>query len=58
MLSFVSHLDQNDRRALFTCFYAFFCSGLFALTMGSVMPDLKATYGLSDSLSGILLSVY
>ena len=58
MFSFVTRLDRNDRRTLLTCFYAFFCSGLFSLTMGSVMPDLKAAYGLSDSLSGILLAVY
>lgn len=58
MLSFVTRLERNDRRTLLTCFYAFFCSGLFTLTLGSVMPDLKASYGLSDSLSGVLLSVY
>ena len=58
MLSFATRLERNDRRTLLTCFYAFFCSGLFALTMGSVMPDLKSAYGLSDSLSGILLAVY
>ena len=46
MLSFATRLERNDRRTLLTCFYAFFCSGLFALTMGSVMPDLKSAYGV------------
>lgn len=58
MFSFIKRLDKNDKRTLFTCFFAFFCSGLLSLTMGSVMPDLKAAYNLSDTTSGILLSAH
>ena len=52
MFSFIKKLDRQDKQALFTCFFAFFCNGTLALMMGSVMPDLKAAYNLSDTTSG------
>lgn len=58
MLSFIKKLDGRSRALLYTCFFAFFCSGALTLTIGSAIPDLKAAYGLSDTLSGLFLSAY
>lgn len=58
MLSFFRRLEPVRRKLLLTCFYAFFCSGLVSLMLGSAMPDLKRSWGLSDSFSGILLSAH
>ena len=46
-------MEPSRRRLLLTCFYAFFCSGLVSLMLGSAMPDLKRSWGLSDSFSGV-----
>ena len=58
MLSFLKNPDRNARALMYTCFFSFFCNGALTLTMGSVMPDLKAAYGLSDTLSGVFLSAH
>lgn len=58
MFSFLKKLDRSGKELLATCFFAFFCNGSLSLMLGSAMPDLKATYGLSDSLSGIFLSAH
>ena len=58
MFSFLHRMEPSRRRLLLTCFYAFFCSGLVSLTLGSAMPDLKRSWGLSDSFSGVLLSAH
>ena len=58
MFSFFQRLEPSRRSLLLTCFYAFFCSGLVSLMLGSAMPDLKRSWGLSDSFSGVLLSAH
>lgn len=58
MFSFIKKLSKNDRAVLYTCFFAFFCNGSLALMMGSAMPDLKAAYHLSDTMSGLFLSAH
>lgn len=58
MFSLFKKLDRNSRSTLYTCFFIYLCSGIYALIMGSVMPDLKAAYHLSDTLSGLLLSAH
>lgn len=58
MFSFIKRLDKGEKRTLFTCFCAFCFSGILSMTMGSVMPDLKAAYNLSDATSGLLLSAH
>lgn len=58
MFSFLKKLDRSGKVLLATCFFAFFCNGSLSLMLGSAMPDLKATYSLSDSLSGIFLSAH
>ena len=44
------------RRTLMICFFAFFYNGLMSMTLGSVLPDIKAAYGLSDTQSGLMLA--
>ena len=56
MFSFLKRLDRAQRTQLYACFFSFFCSGLVTLTVGSAMPDLRAAYGLSDALGGLLLA--
>ena len=58
MFSFIKKLDGRSRTLLYACFFAFFCNGALTLTMGSAIPDLKATYGLSDTISGLFLSAH
>ena len=58
MFAFIGKLQERERRVLYTCFFAFFCNGALALTQGSALPDLKAAYGLSDTISGIFLSAH
>ena len=58
MFSFIKKLGKNERAILYTCFFAFFCNGSLSLMMGSAMPDLKAAYGLSDTVSGLFLSAH
>ncbi len=58
MFSFIKKLDKPEKQVLLTCFFAFFCNGTLSLMMGSVMPDLKAAYHLSDTASGIFLSAH
>lgn len=58
MFSFFKKLDKQDKWALFACFFAFFCNGTLSLMMGSVMPDLKAAYNLSDTTSGLFISAH
>ena len=58
MFDFIKKLTARQKTLLFTCFYAFFCNGTLSLMMGSAMPDIKAAYGLTDTLSGVLLSAH
>ncbi len=58
MFSFVKRLDRHEKWALFACFFGFFTNGTLSLMMGSVMPDLKAAYTLSDTTSGLFISAH
>ena len=58
MFSFIRDMNRKERSLLLTCFFAFFANGSLSLTLGSVMPDLKAAYGLNDTLSGLFLSAH
>ena len=58
MFSFITDLDKSRRTLLYACFYAFFCNGMIALTQGSMMPDMKAAYGLTDTAGGLMLSAH
>lgn len=54
----MNNLTRAQRTLLYACFYAFFCNGLVALMQGSMMPDMKAAYGLSDTAGGLMLSAH
>ncbi len=58
MFSFIKKLDRSEKSLLLICFFAFIFNGTLAMIMGSVMPDLKAAYGLSDTVSGLFLSAH
>lgn len=58
MFSFIKGLNTRSRTLLITCFFGFFCNGTLSLMMGSILPDMKATYGLSDTVSGLLISAH
>ena len=58
MFSFLRDLDKSRRTLLYACFYAFFCNGMIALTQGSMLPDMKAAYGLKDTAAGLMLSAH
>lgn len=40
------------------CFYAFFYCGIVMIMIGAALPDIRASYNLTDSMSGALLSCY
>lgn len=56
MISFFMALSKGTRRILGACFLAFFFNGLMTMMMGSLLPDLKATYHLTDTQAGLMLS--
>lgn len=58
MFTFIEKLNKNQRTVLYICFYTFVCSGFVTLMMGSALPDMKAAYGLSETVSGALLSAH
>ena len=58
MFPFLKRLERGQRALIYTCFYAFLCNGLVSLTMGSLMPDMKAAYGLNDTAGGVMLSAH
>lgn len=55
-MSFFRELDKDTRRIVNACFFAFLLNGLSTMMMGSLMPDMKLAYGLSDTQSGLMLS--
>ena len=58
VFDFAKKLDPKRKGILLTCFFAFFCNGSLTLVIGSVMPDLKSTWGLTDTFGGLLLSAH
>lgn len=49
-------LDANNQYVLICCFFIFFINGLYSMAFGSLLPLLSSTYGLNDTVSGLLLS--
>jgi fucose permease len=48
--------DNITRQALGACFFAFLFNGVLTMMIGSALPDMKATYHLSDTQAGLMLS--
>ena len=49
---------MQDKKLYRACFYAFFYGGIVMIMIGAVLPDIRASYNLTDSMSGALLSCY
>lgn len=58
MFGFIKKFDKRSRFILFVCYFSFFCNGILALMIGSALPDIKSTYGISDTVSGLFLSAH
>lgn len=58
MFSFLKDLSKAQKQTLAACFFAFFTNGTFTLMMGSILPDMKLAYALSDTQSGMMLSAH
>ena len=49
---------MQDKKLYWPCFYAFFYGGIVMIMIGAALPDIRASYNLTDSMSGALLSCY
>ena len=58
MFVYFASLPKDTRRVLSTCFFAFFSNGLMTLMMGSVLPDLRSAYRLTDAQGGLMLAAH
>lgn len=56
--TFYSKLDNRERYILLCCFFVFAVNGLYAMILGSFLPLISDEYGLSDTMSGTLLSAH
>jgi MFS transporter, FHS family, glucose/mannose:H+ symporter len=56
--NFYTRLDKKEKFILNSVFYVFFVNGIFAMIMGSLLPLISSEYGLSDTLSGSLISAH
>lgn len=56
--SFYSELDQQQKYILKCCFFVFAVNGLYGMSLGSLLPLISEAYGLSDTVSGALLSAH
>jgi len=54
--SFYSKLDPSSKYILLCCFFMFAVNGLYAMSLGSLLPLISAEYGLGGLLSGALIS--
>lgn len=56
--SFYTKLNQNQRYILICCFFVFAVNGLYSMILGPLLPTISNEYGLSNTLSGGLLSAH
>lgn len=56
--NFYSRLDHDEKFIMNAVFYVFFVNGIFAMVMGSLLPLISQEYGLSDTVSGALISAH
>ncbi|MGX7059766.1 MFS transporter [Vagococcus humatus] len=55
-MSFYKELSRQQKYILICCFFIFFVNGLYAMVFGSLLPYLRAEYGLNEVVSGMLIS--
>ena len=56
MKAFLSSISRNKRFVVAELFLVYFAHGLGSIMLGSVLPDLRAAYGLDYQLGGTLIS--
>lgn len=56
--SFYSQLNLNQKYILNCCFFVFAVNGLYAIILGSLLPLISSEYGLTDTVSGLLISAH
>ena len=56
--NFYTKLDTDEKFIMNAVFYVFFVNGIFAMVMGSLLPLISQEYGLSDTVSGALISAH
>ncbi len=56
--SFYTQLNKDQRYILNCCFFVFAVNGLYAMILGSLLPLISMEYGLSNTISGGLISAH
>ena len=56
--SFYTQLNKEQRYIMKCCFYVFAVNGIYAMSLGSLLPLISAEYGLKDTVSGALISAH
>lgn len=56
--SFYTQLNKEQRYILNCCFFVFAVNGIYAMSLGSLLPLISAEYGLNDTVSGALISAH
>lgn len=56
--SFFAQLNNDQKYILISCFFVFAVNGLYAMILGSLLPLISSEYGLSDTVSGMLISAH
>ena len=56
--SFYTQLNINQKYILKCCFFVFAVNGLYAMILGSLLPLISNEYGLTDTVSGLLISAH
>lgn len=56
--SFYSKLDAKQKYIINCCFFVFAVNGLYGMILGSLLPLISNQYGLSNTMSGALLSAH
>lgn len=56
--SFFAQLNNDQKYILISCFFVFAVNGLYAMILGSFLPLISSEYGLSDTVSGMLISAH
>ncbi|MGN1009100.1 MAG: MFS transporter, partial [Butyricicoccus sp.] len=56
--SFWGSLGANDRFMVGNLFFLYFVQGIFVIGIGSILPMMKAEYGLSYEIGGMLISAH
>ena len=56
--SFFHSLNSKDRYMIGNLFFLYLIQGIYTILIGSILPMLKAEYGLSYQIGGYLISAH